>query len=159
MKITTNPMVGSWERAESDLPKANTAPTGLLPCQLNRILIVDDEDGIRRVFNMVLSSSINGITIDMANNGVKGLEAFKREHHAVILMDLSMPIMDGETAFLEIQKHCEHEKWRMPAVVFCTGFNPSPNVRSIVAGNPRHCMLQKPVRNQILVESIQSRLS
>lgn len=157
MKNTTNPVVGTGEWKESESP-INTPRSSHLPCQLNRILIVDDEDGIRRVFNMVLSASINGITIDMASNGAKGVEAFKREHHSVILMDLSMPIMDGETAFLEIQRHCEHENWMMPAVVFCTGFNPSQNVRNIVSGNPRHCMLQKPVRNQILVESIQSRL-
>jgi len=60
MKITTNPVVGTWERAESDLPRVNTVDANHIPCQTGKILIVDDEEGIRRVFNMVLSTSIQG---------------------------------------------------------------------------------------------------
>jgi CheY-like chemotaxis protein len=87
------------------------------------------------------------------------VEQFRLGRHAVILMDLFMPVMDGEAAFHEIEQLCENEKWEMPSVVLCTGYNPSHKIRSIIAANPKHCMLQKPVRNQVLVETIQSRLN
>lgn len=158
MKITTNPVVGTWEKAESDATLGRFVNSSNAPCQKNSLLLVDDEDGIRRVFQMVLAMSFPELKIDQASNGAKGVDAFRLGHHSVILMDLSMPIMDGETAFGEIQRFCEKEKWVLPSVVFCTGFNPSPAVRSVVASNPKHCMLQKPVRNQVLVDAIRARL-
>jgi len=158
MKITTNPVVGTWEKAESDASPGRNPALNTIPCQKNTLLIVDDEDGIRRVFQMVLAMSIPELKIDQANNGAKGVDAFRRDHHSIILMDLSMPVMDGETAYKEIISFCEQEQWALPSVVFCTGFNPSPSVRSVVAANPKHCMLQKPVRNQVLTEAIRARL-
>jgi CheY-like chemotaxis protein len=159
MKISTNPVLGTWEKAESDLPKQATGPVNFIPCQKNKILIVDDEVMIQQVFQRVLLKDLHDVTIDLASNGAKGVAQFRLGHHAVILMDLFMPVMDGEAAFHEIVQLCENEKWVMPAVVFCTGYNPSQKIRSTIAANPKHCMLQKPVRNQVLVETIQARLN
>lgn len=158
MKITRNPVVGTWEKAESDSAMVRTSPINLIACTPNRILVVDDEDAIRRVFKLVLAQAIPQALIDLAANGAKGLEAFQLGHHSVILMDISMPVMDGEVAFQRIKEHCDNELWMMPSVIFCTGYNPSPALRSIVAGNAKHCMLQKPTRNQVLIETIKARL-
>lgn len=73
-------------------------------------------------------------------------------------MDLNMPVMDGEQAFYAIQDICEKEGWAMPSVVFCTGYTPSEGVRTIVANNRAHCLLNKPVSFDVLLQALKSRL-
>lgn len=129
-----------------------------LPCAARRILIVDDEKTIRDLFLQLMSYSLPQCRIDVAINGAEAVEAFRQVRHCVLLMDLKMPVMDGEKAFLEIQKLCEAENWAMPSVVFCTGYDPSDRLRSIIAGNPAHCVLRKPVTNEQLMDAIRARL-
>jgi CheY-like chemotaxis protein/two-component sensor histidine kinase len=128
------------------------------PCDPGRILIVDDEEGIRRLFHMLLSSAFPKATIDMAANGAEAVEAFRNGRHGAILMDLQMPTMHGMAAFARIQAVCEEEKWRMPAVVFCTGFAPSSAVDKIITEDRHHCLLTKPVSGDKLVRTVKERL-
>ena len=136
-----------------------TREPSLAPCRADRLLIVDDEPMIRKVFHRTFVTEFPGVTIDQAANGAEAVDLFKSGRHAVVLMDLAMPIMDGEKAYQAIQRLCQEQKWALPSVVFCTGFSPSPSVRDIVAANPKHCMLKKPVKNQLLVDTIRSRLT
>ena len=130
----------------------------LTPCSPNRLLITDDEGAIRTVFKQIVSMGIPDCRIDLAVNGAEGVESFRTVHHKVILLDLKMPVMDGETAFQKIKELCEQEGWEMPCVVFCTGFAASENVQKIVANSRRHLMLRKPVMNDKLLEVLKSRL-
>jgi CheY-like chemotaxis protein len=113
---------------------------------------------VRRTFANVLAVELPNLSIDQAKDGNAAIEAFRKDRHNVILMDLSMPVKDGLAAFMEIEKLCREEKWAMPSVVFCTGYDPSQAVRNVVAGNPQHCMLRKPVGSSILVDAVRSRL-
>jgi CheY-like chemotaxis protein len=97
--------------------------------------------------------------VDLAANGEEALEAFKRYRHRLLLMDLHMPVMDGKMAFGELERLCERERWAMPAVVFCTGFAPPDAVKHVVAGDSAHCLLFKPVKEDILVDAVRSRLA
>lgn len=132
--------------------------SNLAPCAPRRILVVDDEKAIRDVFSLVLSLGLPDSRIDLAINGAEAVNCFRDVHHAVLLMDLHMPIMDGETAFGEIEKICEEEKWQMPSVVFCTGYEPSNILRNMIDNNPDHCVLRKPVSNNILLSALKERL-
>ena len=75
-----------------------------------------------------------------------------------MVMDVKMPVMDGVTAFYEIQKVCEAENWKMPAVIFCTGYAPTGRVQRIVDSSATHCLLMKPVKESLLVNEIAARL-
>jgi len=123
------------------------------------VLIVDDEKGIRDLFSAILSHDLPEVPLDLASNGEEALERFRRGRHGVLIMDLHMPIMDGLTAFNRIEQLCAAETEKMPAVVFCTGFAPPDSVREIVQTCSRHCLLPKPVRNEVLVETIRGRLA
>jgi CheY-like chemotaxis protein len=114
---------------------------------------------VRQIFWRLLSFEFPKTTIELAANGQEAVERFQSEHHAVVLMDLHMPVMDGERAYREIERFCEKENWAVPAMVFCTGYDASPDIRALVSTHPRHCMLQKPVKNQILVEMVRARLA
>lgn len=130
-----------------------------VPCNKNRILIVDDEKLIRQVFEQVLSYGLPNCRLDLAVNGAEAVEYFRTAHQGIVLMDLRMPVMDGETAFTEIQKICQAENWDMPSVVFCTGYNPSDKIRKAVANNRAHYLLLKPVSTDILLEVLKSKLA
>src|SRR5688500_10095694 len=68
-----------------------------------KILIVDDD-----LDNQMLAAEYMkylGATVRTANDGVKGLEVLKDFEPTIILMDLSMPIMDGWTMIGEVRKN------------------------------------------------------
>jgi CheY-like chemotaxis protein len=132
---------------------------GAAPSDMKRILLVDDEKTILRVFRLVLSGPLPECRIDLANNGAEAVDAFSAGHHGVLLMDLHMPVMDGQTAFMEIQKLCDARNWMMPSIAFCTGFAPPASLSRLIAQGQRHGLLLKPVRNDVLVEAIRSRLT
>lgn len=135
------------------------AEQGKIPCEHNRLLIVDDEHAIRRVFQQIVSYGLPDCRIDLAVNGAEAVDSFRTVHHSVILMDLKMPIMDGETAFHRIQELCAEQNWEIPAVVFCTGFNPSSELQETVANSRKHYLIRKPVVNETLVEVLKARLT
>jgi len=65
---------------------------------LAKILVIDDEVGIRQMLKTVLEKA--GYDVDLAENGVIALEKVKNELFDIILCDIKMPEMDG-FAFLE----------------------------------------------------------
>ena len=124
----------------------------------NRILIVDDESAIRDLFSMIVDMELPEIKTDTAANGLEAVKAFGEGHHAVLLMDLKMPEMDGHQAFLEIQKLCHNTQCQTPSVVFITGFSPPESVDRIVAEDQRHCLLLKPVTSNAMIDAVKARL-
>jgi CheY-like chemotaxis protein len=147
-----------YEAFERKAGKVTTEETvSLIPCDTNRLLIVDDEMRIREVFRMILSDGLPEKTIETASNGQEALDAFAKFHHKVCLMDLHMSVMDGHMAFLKILELCEVRKWEAPSVVFCTGFAHPDAVRSVVVRDSTHCLLSKPVRAETLLNVIRSR--
>lgn len=135
-----------------------TTPTGLVPCDRQRILVTDDEAPVRDIFRMILASGFPAYCIDVAANGVEAVKSFGELHHGVLLMDLKMPLMDGQTAFYKIRDICNGKGWEMPAVIFCTGFAPSQNIRMLAASGQNYCLLQKPVTNEILLNAVKRHL-
>lgn len=123
-----------------------------------RILVVDDEPSIVNLFKLILENYIQGVPVDKASNGAEALEMFNTKRYDVIVMDLHMPVMDGQTAFLEIEDICTKRGWRMPSVVFCTGYAPRDAVKKAIAQGQQHTLLNKPVRSEILVNAVQTRL-
>jgi len=68
------------------------------------VLVVDDEPGVRRTATR-LAQSLGYETIGAAN-GEEGLEQFRlcAERLSVVLLDLTMPRMDGEEAFARMRE-------------------------------------------------------
>lgn len=58
-----------------------------------KLLLVDDEEGIRKVLSIALSDS--GYTVFTAQNGEEALDIFRRETPPIVLTDIKMPGMDG----------------------------------------------------------------
>jgi CheY-like chemotaxis protein len=58
-----------------------------------RILVVDDDDGVRRLLRLLLSTS--GYETATATNGIDALEQMRRQLPCLVLLDMNMPMMDG----------------------------------------------------------------
>jgi PAS domain S-box-containing protein len=58
-----------------------------------KLLLVDDEEGIRKVLGLALSDS--GYTVFTAEDGEQALKIFRKETPPIVLTDIKMPGMDG----------------------------------------------------------------
>lgn len=67
-----------------------------------KVLIVDDQPGIRRLLLEVFTDE--GYEVSVATNGNEALEQAKEKKPAVILMDMKMPGMDGIDALKELKE-------------------------------------------------------
>ena len=69
-----------------------------------RILVVDDEPTVRKVFGDILERA--GYGVIRARDGQEAIDMFRRECDSIdcVLLDLSMPKLDGEEVFRELRK-------------------------------------------------------
>ncbi len=122
------------------------------------ILVVDDEEPIVELFKLMLESSIPDVDVDIARNGREAVDMYEQGRHDVLVMDLHMPVMDGQAAFCVLCDLCSLNGWEMPGVVFCTGYAPPAGVKQAIAGESRHALLHKPVTTDNLVQAVNDRL-
>lgn len=61
---------------------------------MKRILIIEDEQPLREAFTFLLQSQ--GFTVDFAENGKAGLVKLKAFQPDLILLDVLMPVMNGQ---------------------------------------------------------------
>lgn len=66
-----------------------------------KLLVVDDEDRIRRLLNMYLSRE--GFEIEEAIDGAEAIEKALTNHYDCILLDLMMPEKDGLQVLQELR--------------------------------------------------------
>ncbi len=114
------------------------------------ILVVDDEDVVRDLCMEFVR--IAGFRVVGAEDGERGLEIFRKESEnlSCVLLDLSMPKMDGVTAFHEMKKINAD----IP-VILCSGYSEEDAVRSF-EGEKLAGFLQKPYKLDMLLEKLSS---
>lgn len=79
------------------------------------ILVVDDEEVVRRSFQRVLASE--RCHVEAVGTGEQALEAMATRPYDVVLLDLRLPGMDGMSA-LRTMKRC----WPEGEVIVITGY-------------------------------------
>ena len=62
-----------------------------------RVLVIDDEESVR-IWLKGLLVSLGCEVVGEAENGQEGVELFKREGPDLVLLDLQMPVMNGDEA-------------------------------------------------------------
>jgi two-component system cell cycle sensor histidine kinase/response regulator CckA len=69
-----------------------------------RVLIVDDEESIRATVAQMIQKL--GLTLELAEDGRQAVELYRAnsDSYDLILMDLTMPHMNGEQAYAEMRK-------------------------------------------------------
>jgi diguanylate cyclase (GGDEF)-like protein len=95
-----------------------------------KILLVDDSPTIRAATGPMLEKM--GHTLTVAENGELALAAYERERPDLVLMDVTMPVMDGYTAAQQIRTR-HPEDW-VP-IIFLSGASEEQQLeRGIRAG-------------------------
>jgi len=77
-----------------------------------RILLVDDEAGIRKVLGIALTDS--GYAVTTAENGEDALAKFRQQRPPIVLTDIKMPDMDG----IELLQHIKAESPDTEVIMF-----------------------------------------
>ncbi len=70
-----------------------------------KVLVVDDDNNLRKV--LIDKLTLSGFDIVEASNGKEGLEKALETHPDVILLDILMPIMNGQ----QMLKALREDEW------------------------------------------------
>ena len=81
-----------------------------------RVLFVEDNEQTRRAGSRMIQRHVQ--TLYTAENGVQGLELYRREKPDLVISDIEMPEMDGLEMFRQIRRQDPH----LPLVI-CTAYN------------------------------------
>ena len=73
------------------------------PVSRKRVLLVDDEQGVRIAVKLLLEALFD-YNITEASNGREAFKIFSREKFDLVITDYSMPDMKGNQLALEIRK-------------------------------------------------------
>jgi len=90
--------------ADSPVERASAAVPSEAPARDDCVLIVDDDELLRRVLTRGMRAA--GFEVLQAGNGRDAIEIFERDASRIdcVLLDLSMPELDGEETFRELEK-------------------------------------------------------
>jgi two-component system sensor histidine kinase/response regulator len=95
-----------------------------------RILLVEDNLLNQEVACELLREA--GFTVDVADNGMIGLEKLKAMSYDLVFMDMQMPVMDGVSATLEIRRNAAFAS--LPVVAMTASAMQADRERCIEAG-------------------------
>jgi CheY-like chemotaxis protein len=104
-----------------------------------RILLVEDNDLNQEVALELLRDA--GFVVDLAENGEVALQKVQRSHFDLVLMDMQMPVMDGETATREIRRLPAYDA--LPIVAMTANVQDSDRQRCLAVGMNDH--IAKPI--------------
>lgn len=111
---------------------------------MSRILVIDDERSIRNTLKDILE--YEKYVVDVAEDGVKGLEKVKGGEYDIILCDIKMPAMDG----IEVLEKLNEMGADMPVVMISGHGNIDTAVEAIKKG--AYDFIEKPLDlNRLLI--------
>lgn len=116
-----------------------------------RILIIDDEAAIRESLETLLS--LEGYTVDTAENGELGLERISEQPFDLVLLDLALPGRNG----IEILGSIRERQTTLP-VIMITAYGTVSNVVDAIRGGAQN-FVQKPWDNEKLLADIRAAIA
>lgn len=118
----------------------------------NGILVVDDASFMRMMIKDILSK--NGFTIlGEAENGLRAIEKYKELSPDLVIMDITMPEMDGIQAVKEIKKLNSNAK-----IVMCSAMGQQAMVIEAIQAGAKDFIV-KPFQADRVVEAVKKVLS
>ena len=93
-----------------------------------RILLVEDEPAIAR--GLLFNLEAEGYAVVHADSGEKALDAFCRKPFSLVVLDLSLPGIDG----LEVCRQIREENPRLPILILTARSQERDRVKGLAAG-------------------------
>ena len=111
------------------------------------VLICDDAAFMRMMIKDILTK--NGFVVaGEAENGIKAIEKYQETHPDLVLMDITMPEMDGIQALKEIKKINENAK-----IVMCSAMGQQAMVIESIQAGARDFIV-KPFQADRVIEAV-----
>jgi PAS domain S-box-containing protein len=132
---------------EAPTPTQTAAISDTAPSS-RTILIVDDDEAIRRVAGLMLSKK--GFTVLSAADGQEGLDTFREQRGRIdlVLLDLTMPILNGEELFRKLRRIDPEIR-----VLLASGYNEEEATKRF-AGRGLSGFVRKPFEGRKLLAAI-----
>jgi CheY-like chemotaxis protein len=146
--IKKNELKKTRRNSNNDDVLANTSSNSQ-----NRIMIVDDENDIARLFAVSLER--NGFVVDVFNDPLSALSNYKAGLYDLLLLDIRMPNMSGFELYQKIKDMDDKAK-----VCFITAYEESQNEMKKLFPNLEEvdCFVRKPIEMHNLVKIVRSKL-
>ena len=118
-----------------------------------RILIVDDEHDIARLFAVGLER--DGFVVDVFNDPLAALSNYKAGLYDLLLLDIRMPNMNGFELYQKVKSIDDEAK-----VCFITAYEESLNEfkKLFPSLEQVDCFIRKPIEMQNLVKIVKSKI-
>ena len=112
---------------------------------MKKILIIEDEEPIRRVLTRILSEESEGYQISEEENGKLGLNRLLKEEFDLVLCDIKMPKMDG----IEVLQKAKEKEIFVPFILLTGHGNVDTAVEAMKIG-AYDFILKPPDLNRLL---------
>ena len=119
---------------------------------MSKILIIEDEEPIRRVLVRILTEEDSTFEIQEASDGKKGLDLIKKESFDLILCDIKMPKVDG----IELLQRTRKTNLTLPFIMLTGHGNIETAVESMKLG--AYDFISKPPDLNRLINSVRNAL-
>lgn len=127
--------------------KKSTGPKG----KKYRILLGEDIE-VNQLLMMRLFADEGSYSLDIAKNGEQLVLFLEKYQYDLILMDLSMPVMDGYDAALRIRNHKDKKIKKIPIIALTA--RTTEEEREAAKESGMNAYLTKPVNAEILFKTI-----
>ena len=112
------------------------------------ILIVEDNDDTRRALAMLLN--LEGYAVATAEDGLAGLRALLEQRPSLVLLDLTMPLMDGWEFRAEQRSLPDQSLAAIPVILLTALSDAGRHARELGAAG----FIQKPVEFAALLDAV-----
>ena len=119
---------------------------------MRKILIIEDEEPIRRVLVRILNEEDSNFEIYQASDGKKGLDLIKKESFDLVLCDIKMPKVDG----IELLQRTRKTNLTLPFIMLTGHGNIETAVESMKLG--AYDFISKPPDLNRLINSVRNAL-
>jgi CheY-like chemotaxis protein len=116
---------------------------------MTKLLLAEDHEFSRDMLMRRLQRQ--GFEVATATNGREAVAAARRDHPDVILMDLDMPVMDGQTAIRSLKS--DPRTFRIPIIVISANTSPEDVAQALSSG--AQAFEAKPVVLRRLIDRIE----
>ena len=99
----------------------------------------------------------NGCIVSLTNNGQEACQQFLEHSFDLVLMDLEMPVMNGEEAAEKMFEYCHKQQKRVPIIMITAHAIAETQERLMAKGINGY--LTKPIRAQELLGTIAQALT
>ncbi|HYX36001.1 MAG TPA: PAS domain S-box protein [Oligoflexus sp.] len=111
-----------------------------------RVLLAEDSEDNQILIKHILSKA--GVDLDIVNNGADAVEMAEQRQYDVVLMDIQMPVLDGNDATEELRRR----GYKRPVIALTAHAMLEEREKSLRAGANDH--LTKPINSKKLIYTI-----